>query len=63
MAKLDEKAYPERMAGVLGVSPDEVRGSLRAKPFRDELRARYFIDFGQILSLLPQSGRADHRTP
>jgi SAM-dependent methyltransferase len=57
MAKLDEKAYPERMASVLGVSEEEVRRHLFEKPFRDSLRARYFVDFGQILSLLPATGR------
>jgi 2-polyprenyl-3-methyl-5-hydroxy-6-metoxy-1,4-benzoquinol methylase len=57
MAKIDERAYPERMASVLGVSEKEVRRHLLEKPFHDSLRSRYFVDFGQILSLLPATGR------
>ena len=57
MAKSDEKFYPERMARVLGVPEAEVRAHLMEKPFRDALRARYFIDFGQIIALLPRTGR------
>jgi 2-polyprenyl-3-methyl-5-hydroxy-6-metoxy-1,4-benzoquinol methylase len=55
MAKPDEKAYPDRMASVLGITQEEVRRHLLNKPFGDPLRGRYLIDFGQILSLLPSA--------
>jgi SAM-dependent methyltransferase len=53
MSKIDEIAYPERMAAILGISPDEVSRHLLGKPFNDGLRSRYFSDIAQLMGLLP----------
>lgn len=57
MSKRDEREFPDRLADVLGVPQADVRRYLLEKPFADSLRSRYFIDFGQIVGLLPATGR------
>jgi len=53
MGKNDEINYVANMVEVLQVSVEEVRRSLRLKPFVDPRVGAYLIDMGQLFKLLP----------
>jgi len=52
--KESEIGYVESMKRILSVSDDEITRELSGKPWNDAHAARYFMDFAQILALLPR---------
>jgi SAM-dependent methyltransferase len=53
MSKQDEINYVQNMSKVLAVDQAEVWRALLYKPWNESRAYRYFLDFGQILQLLP----------
>jgi SAM-dependent methyltransferase len=53
MSKQNEIDYVQNMSKVLGADEAEVRRALLYKPWNESRTSRYFLDFGQILQLLP----------
>jgi SAM-dependent methyltransferase len=53
MSQQEEIDYVRNMEKVLEVDKSEVWRGLLGKPWNDQRAARYFLDFGQILQLLP----------
>jgi SAM-dependent methyltransferase len=53
MSKQNEIDYVQNMSKVLSVEETEVWRALLYKPWNESRASRYFLDFGQILQLVP----------
>jgi 2-polyprenyl-3-methyl-5-hydroxy-6-metoxy-1,4-benzoquinol methylase len=53
MSKQEEIHYISNMERVFGRNREVVRNALKSKPWNERSASRYFLDFGEILGLLP----------